>query len=61
MANPPMSSGVVAATSSVADYLARFDVRSELLVSMYAVTDGLSGLNAGPDDAVTGYNFLVGN
>lgn len=46
---------------SVADYLARFDFRSELLVSMYAVTDGLSGLNAGPDDPGTGYNFLAHN
>jgi phytoene dehydrogenase-like protein len=46
---------------SVADYLARFDFRSELLVAMYAVTDGLSGLNAGPDDPGTGHNFLVHN
>ncbi|WP_036374747.1 NAD(P)/FAD-dependent oxidoreductase [Micromonospora sp. ATCC 39149] len=46
---------------SVAGYLARFDFRSELLVSMYAVTDGLSGLNAGPDDPGTGHNFLVHN
>ncbi|NES16110.1 MULTISPECIES: NAD(P)/FAD-dependent oxidoreductase [Micromonospora] len=46
---------------SVVDYLARFDFRSELLVSMYAVTDGLSGLNAGPDDPGTGHNFLVHN
>jgi phytoene dehydrogenase-like protein len=48
-------------TGSVADHLARFDFRSELLVSMYAVTDGLSGLNAGPDDPGTGHNFLVHN
>ena len=46
---------------SVADYLARFEFRSELLVSMYAVTDGVSGLNAGPDDPGTGHNFLVHN
>ncbi|MFC7550166.1 phytoene desaturase family protein [Plantactinospora sp. GCM10030261] len=46
---------------SVADYLARFDFRSELLISMYAVTDGLSGLTAGPDDPGTGHNFLVHN
>jgi phytoene dehydrogenase-like protein len=46
---------------SVADYLARFGFKSELLMSMYAVTDGLSGLNAGPDDAGTGHNFLVHN
>ncbi|GAB3160625.1 NAD(P)/FAD-dependent oxidoreductase [Micromonospora sonneratiae] len=46
---------------SVVDYLARFDFHSELLISMYAVTDGLSGLNAGPDDPGTGHNFLVHN
>jgi phytoene dehydrogenase-like protein len=46
---------------SVADYLARFEFRSELLMSMYAVTDGLSGLTAGPDDPGTGHNFLVHN
>jgi phytoene dehydrogenase-like protein len=46
---------------SVADYLTRFGFKSELLMSMYAVTDGLSGLNAGPDDAGTGHNFLVHN
>jgi phytoene dehydrogenase-like protein len=46
---------------SVADYLERFGFKSELLMSMYAVTDGLSGLNAGPDDAGTGHNFLVHN
>jgi phytoene dehydrogenase-like protein len=48
-------------TGSVADYLARFGFESELLVSMYAVTDGLSGLAAGPDDPGTGHNFLVHN
>ncbi|MEH1169779.1 NAD(P)/FAD-dependent oxidoreductase [Micromonospora sp. CPCC 205539] len=46
---------------SVVDYLARFEFRSELLISMYAVTDGLSGLNAGPDDPGTGHNFLAHN
>ncbi|OJF10464.1 phytoene desaturase family protein [Couchioplanes caeruleus] len=46
---------------SVADYLERFGFKSELLTSMYAVTDGLSGLNAGPDDPGTGHNFLVHN
>jgi phytoene dehydrogenase-like protein len=45
----------------VADYLSRFGFRSELLTAMYAVTDGLSGLNAGPDDPGTGHNFLVHN
>jgi phytoene dehydrogenase-like protein len=46
---------------SVADYLNRFGFKSELLTSMYAVTDGLSGLTAGPDDPGTGHNFLVHN
>lgn len=46
---------------SVVDYLARFGFRSELLMAMYVVTDGLSGLTAGPDTAGTGHNFLVHN
>jgi phytoene dehydrogenase-like protein len=46
---------------SVVDYLARFGFKSELLMSMYAVTDGLSGLHAGPDDPGTGHNFLLHN
>jgi len=46
---------------SVAEYLARFGFDSELLVAMYAVTDGLSGLHAGPDTAGSGHNFLVHN
>jgi phytoene dehydrogenase-like protein len=46
---------------SVAEYLDRFGFRSELLVAMYAVTDGISGLHAGPDDPGTGYNFLAHN
>jgi phytoene dehydrogenase-like protein len=48
-------------TGSVADYLARFGFASELLVAMYAVTDGLSGLHAGPDTPGSGHNFLVHN
>lgn len=46
---------------SVAAYLDRFGFRSELLVAMYTVTDGLSGVHAGPDDPGTGHNFLVHN
>jgi phytoene dehydrogenase-like protein len=46
---------------SVADYLARFGFASELVVAMYAVTDGLSGLAAGPDTPGSGHNFLVHN
>jgi len=48
-------------TGSVADYLDRFGFASELLVAMYAVTDGLSGLHAGPDTPGSGHNFLVHN
>jgi phytoene dehydrogenase-like protein len=48
-------------TGSVSDYLDRFGFASELLVAMYAVTDGLSGLHAGPDTPGSGHNFLVHN
>ena len=48
-------------TGSVADYLDRFGFASELVVAMYAVTDGLSGLHAGPDTPGSGHNFLVHN
>jgi phytoene dehydrogenase-like protein len=46
---------------SVVDYLDRFGFDSELLTAMYVVTDGLSGLSAGPDDPGSGHNFLVHN
>jgi len=46
---------------SVLDYLDRFGFASPLLVAMYAVTDGLVGAHAGPDDPGTGHNFLVHN
>ncbi|GAA1606714.1 phytoene desaturase family protein [Actinoplanes couchii] len=59
---PPLQSTFLdLVRGSVADYLARFGFKSELLTAMYAVTDGLSGLNAGPDDPGTGHNFLVHN
>jgi phytoene dehydrogenase-like protein len=59
---PPLQSTFIdLVRGSVADYLSRFGFKSELLMSMYAVTDGLSGLNAGPDDPGTGHNFLVHN
>ncbi|HEU5034063.1 MAG TPA: NAD(P)/FAD-dependent oxidoreductase [Mycobacteriales bacterium] len=45
----------------VVSYLDRFGFTSELVMAMYAVTDGLSGLHAGPDDTGTGHNFLVHN
>ena len=45
----------------VEDYLHRFGFRSELLIAMYAVTDGFSGLSAGFGTPGTGMNFLVHN
>lgn len=46
---------------SVADHLARFGFDSELLMAMYVVTDGISGLTAGPDTPGSGHNFLAHN
>ena len=43
------------------DYLARFGFKSELLIAMYAVTDGFSGLSASFGTPGTGMNFLVHN
>jgi len=45
----------------VEDYLARFGFQSELLLAMYAVTDGFSGLTASFGMPGTGMNFLVHN
>jgi phytoene dehydrogenase-like protein len=45
----------------VEDYLGRFGFRSELLLAMYAVTDGFSGLTASFGMPGTGMNFLVHN
>jgi phytoene dehydrogenase-like protein len=45
----------------VEQYLDRFGFESELLLAMYAVTDGFSGLTAGFGDNGTGLNFLVHN
>jgi phytoene dehydrogenase-like protein len=59
---PPLRDAFVnLCRGSVADYLGRFGFASELLTAMYVVTDGLSGLSAGPDDPGSGYNFLVHN
>ncbi len=48
-------------TQPVEEYLARFGFESELLVAMYAVTDGFSGLSASFGTPGTGMNFLVHN
>jgi len=45
----------------VEEYLASFGFESELLVAMYAVTDGFSGLSASFGMRGTGLNFLVHN
>lgn len=45
----------------VEEYLARFGFESDLLMAMYAVTDGFSGLNASFGMRGTGLNFLVHN
>jgi phytoene dehydrogenase-like protein len=48
-------------THPVEQYLARFGFASELLVAMYAVTDGFPGLSGSFGTAGTGMNFLVHN
>jgi phytoene dehydrogenase-like protein len=48
-------------TRPVEEYLGRFGFRSDLLLAMYAVTDGFSGLTASFGTAGTGMNFLVHN
>ena len=45
----------------IAAYLDRFNFKSPLLKSMYAVTDGFSGLNGSWQTAGTGMNFLMHN
>ncbi|HYZ03073.1 MAG TPA: NAD(P)/FAD-dependent oxidoreductase [Candidatus Binatia bacterium] len=46
---------------SVASYLERFGFESELLLAMYVVTDGLTGLAGDPDAPGSGFNFLLHN
>jgi phytoene dehydrogenase-like protein len=48
-------------TQPVENYLHRFGFESDLLLAMYAVTDGFSGLTAGFGDTGTGLNFLLHN
>lgn len=48
-------------TRPVEEYLARFNFKSELLMAMYAVTDGFSGLTGSFGTPATGMNFLVHN
>jgi phytoene dehydrogenase-like protein len=48
-------------TGPVEHYLARFGFDSELLLAMYAVTDGFPGVFGSFGTAATGMNFLVHN
>jgi phytoene dehydrogenase-like protein len=48
-------------TGSAIDYLDRFGFESELLVAMYAVTDGMPGLSGSPWRPGSGHNLLVHN
>jgi len=48
-------------TNPCEQYLARFGFQSELLIAMYAVTDGFSGLTGSFNTPGTGMNFLVHN
>jgi phytoene dehydrogenase-like protein len=55
------STFVALCTGSVGEYLDRFGFTSDLVKAMYAVTDGLSGLDATWDTPGSGHNFLVHN
>jgi len=46
-------------TGSAVEYLSRFGFESELLVAMYAVTDGMPGLSGSPWRPGSGHNLLV--
>ncbi|MGH3738731.1 MAG: phytoene desaturase family protein [Micromonosporaceae bacterium] len=46
---------------SAIDYLTSFEFGSELLVAMYAVTDGMPGITGSPWSPGTGHNLLVHN
>jgi phytoene dehydrogenase-like protein len=48
-------------TRPVEEYLDRFGFRSELILAMYAVTDGFPGVHGSFGTPATGMNFLVHN
>jgi phytoene dehydrogenase-like protein len=48
-------------TGSAIDYLRRFGFRSDTVLAMYAVTDGMPGLTGSPWSPGSGHNFLVHN
>jgi phytoene dehydrogenase-like protein len=48
-------------TQPAEKYIERFGFRSEMLIAMYAVTDGFSGLSGSFGTPGTGMNFLVHN
>src|SRR5215475_13080578 len=46
---------------SAVDYLSRFGFASEMVLAMYAVTDGMPGLTGSPWSPGSGHNLLVHN
>jgi len=52
---------VALVTDSAVDYLSRFDFASDVLIAMYAVTDGMPGLSGSPWRPGSGHNLLVHN
>ncbi|HXM54422.1 MAG TPA: NAD(P)/FAD-dependent oxidoreductase [Candidatus Dormibacteraeota bacterium] len=46
---------------SAVEYLSRFEFASDVLVAMYAVTDGMPGLSGSPWRPGSGHNLLVHN
>lgn len=46
---------------SAVDYLGRFGFHSELVLAMYAITDGMPGLTGSPWTPGSGHNLLVHN
>ncbi|HYT10466.1 MAG TPA: NAD(P)/FAD-dependent oxidoreductase [Mycobacteriales bacterium] len=55
------STFVTMVRGSAIDYLTRFGFRSETVLAMYAVTDGMPGLTGSPWSPGSGHNLLVHN
>ncbi len=56
---PLRSTFVAMVRGSAMDYLGRFGFRSETVLAMYAVTDGMPGLTGSPWSPGSGHNLLV--
>jgi len=56
---PLRSTLVSLVRGSAMDYLSRFGFRSETVLAMYAVTDGMPGLTGSPWSPGSGHNLLV--